>query len=133
MTAVARPRACKSSATEVDVRGVTGPRELSELLWPSADVLPAYAALGEIIEDVRRAAPAHGVGTREAVVGQLLLADALEQAMRSDPFLPPELRPGDWPASRTRDRWRETWWSLAQGVPDGYLHRGWVPAPTPTP
>lgn len=60
------------------------------------------------------------------VTRQILLADALERAMRDDPLIPLELRPPDWAPTRIRRRWLDAWEGLAARLPEQVIYRGWL-------
>lgn len=118
-----RSHLVQATATDVDMRGVTDPQELTELLWPRAGTIEAYGVVDRTIEHVRLAS---GTNARAALIGQLHLAEALEQAMRTDPLIPPELRTGTWPPAESRQRWRDMWSALAQNFPSELLYLGWL-------
>lgn len=112
-------------ATELNVHGVTDSREIAALLWPAAPVLAGYAAMDEVL----RWAQQHPLGTeQDAVVVQLFLAEALEQAMRVDPLLPPELRQDAWMPADARHTWRRCWERASAALPGDVLYRGWLVA-----
>lgn len=117
-------RLVQATATEVNIRGVTDPLEVTELIWPGEQTVAGYAYPDRVIS-----APALlSAETTEAIlVEQLRLAEALERALRSDPLIPPELRHGIWSPTRTRHRWYETWHNLATRLPEEVLYRGWLP------
>ncbi|MGW5879092.1 PaaX family transcriptional regulator [Nocardiopsis terrae] len=112
-----------AEAGRVEVRGVTDPLEVTELLWPAAPVIDGYRPLEELIDRVATAS-CEAEAARARVL-QLRLADALEKAMRQDPLVPPELRPAPWPPSRIRQRWRSVWRTLVSRTPDGGVYQGW--------
>ncbi|WP_017581175.1 hypothetical protein [Nocardiopsis valliformis] len=112
-----------AEAGRVEVRGVTDPLEVTELLWPAAPVIDGYLALEETVDRLT-AASNEADATRVRIL-QLRLADALETAMRRDPLIPPELRPTPWPPSRIRQGWRSAWRELVSLAPDGGVYQGW--------
>ncbi|TDD52660.1 PaaX family transcriptional regulator, partial [Kribbella antibiotica] len=71
-------------ATHLDVRGTTDPQAIAELLWPQEPLLKGYAKLQQVIDEVDT------TDADSALVQQLRLADALEDALRPDPLIPPE-------------------------------------------
>ncbi|WP_405055774.1 hypothetical protein OG474_23885 [Kribbella sp. NBC_01505] len=109
----------RATATELDVRGVTDPQAIAELLWPKAPILKVYATLRKTID--------HLDSTSDPLVQQLRLAEALEQALRPDPLIPPELRPTPWPPADTRLHWQKTWTTLTSQLPTEPLYQGWLP------
>lgn len=108
-----------ATSGDLSVRGAANPRTIAEALWPSQPILAAYSILDQAL---RRDSSYSGV---PAVVRMLLLADALEQAIREDPLLPLELRSEPWPPSKTRVRWVERWDALADDA-QCTLYRGWT-------
>lgn len=114
----------QATATEVDVRGVTDPHALTELLWPQVEIVEAYAIVDHTIEQIQHEPHA---GARSGLVGQLRLAEALEQAMRTDPLIPPELRAGSWPPTQTRKHWINTWSALTNKASPEGIYQGWMP------
>lgn len=90
-----------ATVTDLDVRGERDPRAIAELLWPAAAIDARYDALESALalDDVN--APAD--------VRRLLLADALERALRDDPLIPAELRDGPWRPAVLRQRWAQRW------------------------
>ncbi|WP_306371495.1 PaaX family transcriptional regulator C-terminal domain-containing protein [Nocardiopsis sp. CC223A] len=113
----------RAEAARVDVRGTTDPREVVELLWPAAPVVDGYRALEEVVGRV--AEVAHRVAAEQVTTLQLRVADAVEEAMRHDPLIPPELRPAPWPPARIREEWRSVWRTLASRAPGGGVYQGW--------
>jgi len=117
-----RPRLSTATTDDLDVRGITHPREVAEALWPSQPTITAYSMLDAALH---RDASDTGV---PAIVRQLLLADALELAIRADPLLPLELREGSWAPSTTRTTWAGRWHALSEQV-QSPIYQGWnVPA-----
>ncbi|GAA4609042.1 phenylacetic acid degradation operon negative regulatory protein [Actinoplanes octamycinicus] len=112
----------RAAASTLDVRGVTEPTAIAELLWPAAPIIAGYTVVERA---VARARTATDSGVPAVLAHQLRLADALERAMRPDPLVPPELR-ADWPPSLIRRAWRETWAALAARLPEELLYRGWL-------
>lgn len=116
----ARPYLSTATTSDLDVRGTTSPTVIAETLWPSEPTIAAYATLDEALH---RDASDPEV---PVVVRMLLLADALEVAIRDDPLLPLELRGAPWAPSQTRATWADRWETLSEQSPTpGY--RGWWP------
>ncbi|GAA0596483.1 PaaX family transcriptional regulator [Kribbella sandramycini] len=111
-----------AEATDLDVRGVTDPQAIAELLWPAAPTIAAYDAIDDAIRQ-----------TGPPLVRQLHLAEALEHALRPDPLLPPELRASPWPPAVVRRRWYDAWMALTEQLPEELLYRGWLSWPTSCP
>ncbi|MEU8238235.1 PaaX family transcriptional regulator [Actinoplanes missouriensis] len=109
----------RAVATSLDIRGVTSPPEIAELLWPAAPIVDGYRA-------VERALAGSDDDDLPVVTRQIQLADALERAMRDDPLIPPELRAADWAPARIRRRWLDAWTGLAARLPEEVVYRGWL-------
>lgn len=116
----ARPYLSTATTRDLDVRGTTSPTAIAEALWPSEPTIDAYATLDEALH---RDASDPGV---PVVVRLLLLADALEVAIRDDPLLPLELRGAPWAPSQTRATWADRWETLSEESPSP-VYRGWWP------
>lgn len=117
----------RAEVTGLDVRGVTDDRGIAELLWPAAPVVAGYAVLDRVL--ARVAPPGRPLAARsreEVLVHRLLLAEALERALRDDPLLPPELRTDPWPPESARHRWYAAWEELAGRTPDVPWYRDWL-------
>lgn len=114
-----RPYLTCATTDDLDVRGITEPRALAEALWPSSPVLAAYSLLDDAL---RRDSSAAG---EPAEVRMLLLAEALERAIRDDPLLPDELRGEPWPPSASRAAWAARWDALSEQGRSP-LYRGWA-------
>lgn len=93
-------------ATDLDIRGITDPAEIAELLWPAADIVGHY----RVVE----AALAADDASDATETRQIRLADALEKAMRTDPLVPPELRAAPWTPAKTRREWRHRWQVISE-------------------
>jgi phenylacetic acid degradation operon negative regulatory protein len=120
-----RPYLSTATTDDLDVRGVTHPRGVAEALWPCQPTVAAYSTLDEAL---RRDAAETDV---PAVARLLLLADALELAIREDPLLPLELREDPWPPSATRTAWADRWHVLSEQA-QSPLYHGWNTPPTRT-
>lgn len=116
----ARPYLSTATTRDLDVRGTTSPTAIAEALWPSEPTINAYATLDEALH---RDASDPEV---PVVVRMLLLADALEVAIRDDPLLPLELRGAPWAPSQTRATWADRWETLSKESPSP-VYRGWWP------
>ncbi|MDZ8274827.1 PaaX family transcriptional regulator C-terminal domain-containing protein [Microbacterium aquimaris] len=104
-------------AADLNVRGVSDPRALAELLWPADPILAPYDDLAALIDEVATRIRTHDPHGADADVLRLHLAAGLERAMRHDPLLPLELRTAPWPPTTTRTMWLETWESLTRRHP----------------
>lgn len=120
-----RPYLSTATTDDLHVRGITDPRGVAEALWPSQPTVAAYSTLDEAL---RQDASDPGV---PAVVRLLLLADALELAIREDPLLPLELRETPWSPSATRTTWADRWHTLSEQA-QSPIYRGWTTPPTRT-
>ncbi|WPF83928.1 PaaX family transcriptional regulator [Sanguibacter sp. 4.1] len=120
LTGDARPYLSTATTSDLDVRGATSPTVIAEMLWPSGPTIAAYATLDEAL---RRDASDPEV---PVVVRMLLLADALEVAIRDDPLLPLELRGAPWAPSQTRTTWADRWETLSKESATP-VYRGWWP------
>lgn len=114
------PYLSTATTDDLSVRGTTNPRGIAETLWPSEPTITAYSTLDDALH---RDTSDTGV---PAVVRMLLLADALERAIREDPLLPLELRRAPWPPSNIRTAWAHRWDALSEQchVP---VYQGWWP------
>lgn len=95
------PRVVSATMTDLDVRGVRDPAAIAELLWPAASIDAGYDVIERALAQDDPSAPAD--------VRRLLLADALENALRDDPLVPPELRRSPWRPTLIRRRWLRRW------------------------
>lgn len=126
----ARPYLSTATTADLNVRGTTSPTAIAEALWPSEPTIAAYSTLDEALH---RDASDPEV---PAVVRMLLLADALELAIRDDPLLPHELRSASWAPSQTRVAWAHQWRALSEEGRNPVYQGWWPPArrihPSPT-
>ncbi|MFT4167017.1 MAG: hypothetical protein QM650_17405 [Microlunatus sp.] len=113
----------QAAALDVDVRGETDPVALAEMLWPADEIIAGYGVLEETLS---RDSLLDATDTEAVLVAQLVLAEELEQALRPDPLIPPELRAGPWPPTSIRQEWLRTWEALAQRLPTELLYRDWL-------
>lgn len=118
-----RPYLSRATTTNLNVRGTTSAQAISEALWPSEPTVAAYSTLDEALH---RDTSDTGVPT---VVRMLLLADALERAIREDPLLPLELRGAAWSPSQTRTAWAHRWDVLSEEG-QSPVYQGWWPPAT---
>lgn len=112
----------RAAATEVDVRGVTDSKDVTELLWPAEPIVAGYAALQRTLSALRSRPEA---SAEQVLAKQLRLAEALERSMRPDPLIPLELRPEAWAPTLLRQQWLAEWTRLSGLLPDDVLYRGW--------
>lgn len=80
--------------------------DLIEDLWPLDTLRAAYLDLLGVMD--RWESPAASGGTA-GLAGRLAVFAALERAIGTDPLLPAELLPDDWPGRPTRNLVRQTW------------------------
>lgn len=114
------PYLSTATTRDLNVRGTTSAQAIAEALWPREPTIASYSTLDEALH---RDASDTGVPT---VVRMLLLADALELAIREDPLLPVELRGTPWSPSQTRTAWAQRWDLLSEDV-QSPVYRGWWP------
>ena len=110
-----------ATTADVCVHGVRDPLRIAETLWPSAPIVAAYRHIEEVLDDD---------ADRPEVVRALMLAEALERAMRDDPLLPLELRRGPWAPTAIRGRWARRWDTLRE-TDAGGVYAGWWPPGRP--
>ena len=113
----------RATATHLDVRGVTDPHTIAEVLWPASPIVDGYALVASAVTE---AGTLPGPAVESVLVQQLRLAEALERAMRHDPLVPLELRSDPWPPSPLRRAWYETWNALSGRLPEEILYRDWL-------
>ena len=94
-----------ATARDLNIRGVTDPRTIAEELWPAEPIDSAYDVIATAI---RQDDP-----TAHADVRRILLADALESALRDDPLIPLDLRRSPWRPAMLRRTWLECWNDIA--------------------
>lgn len=110
-----------ATATRVAVRGLTDQRDIAEALWPANQTVEPYEALAEALT-------ANGA-SGETLYQQLLLAEALEAALRNDPLLPIELRQAPWLPSEVRLEWLERWKKVTAEKSEFQVYQGWLESP----
>jgi phenylacetic acid degradation operon negative regulatory protein len=119
----ARPYLSTATTKDLDVRGMTNAQAIAEALWPSGPTVAAYSTLDEALHrDTSNT-------DLPPAVRMLLLADALELAIREDPLLPLELRGAPWSPSQTRIAWSHRWDQLSEEG-QSRIYRGWWPPAT---
>ncbi len=94
-----------ATARDLNIRGVTDPRTIAEELWPAEPIDSAYDVIATAI---RQDDP-----TAHADVRRILLADALESALRDDPLIPLDLRRSPWRPTMLRRTWLACWNDIA--------------------
>ena len=88
--------------------GFGDPLATAETLWPAKPLLDAYAPLAEALHAAERLNADPADPAKETATA-LALAEAFTDALERDPLLPPELRPPDWPPTRLRGEFRDSW------------------------
>jgi phenylacetic acid degradation operon negative regulatory protein len=93
---------------ELEVGGVTDPREIARLLWPIEDVaaryedfLAAFELVPQVLEDMRR--DHQRLSDERFLPGALAMGVAFQRCFNADPLLPPELLPRPWPGRAARE------------------------------
>jgi len=87
-----------------------GGRPIAELvgdLWPLEALRDAYGSLLATLD--RWAGSARSDVRARTLAGRIAVRTALERAVGTDPLLPPELLPADWPGRPARERVRRDW------------------------
>lgn len=93
---------------EVDLGGVTDPRQIAARLWPLDEIaaryrefVTTYEEVPEVLDAMRR----RGERLREKdfLPGALHVAIRFNQCFDTDPLLPPELLPRPWPGREARE------------------------------
>ncbi|CAM2984178.1 PaaX family transcriptional regulator [Actinomyces slackii] len=113
------------TASDISIGGTSDPRELAAMLWPPEPLLAGYEDLDRVLSSP----PAIDLADAGAILrAQLILADAIERALRPDPLVPLELREADWKPTRLRREWRRRWDDLTNRLPDRLLYRDWLPS-----
>lgn len=110
-----------------------GGRPVTDLvgeLWPLDVLRGAYDGLIATLDGWADSAAAGGV---RALAGRIAVLAAVERAMGTDPLLPAELLPEDWPGRPARDRVRREWLggpSMPAPPPGRPRHTGGSPPPS---
>ncbi|WP_054820527.1 PaaX family transcriptional regulator [Arthrobacter sp. JCM 19049] len=94
--------------TDLNVRGVRDPIAITETLWPAAPVDAGYDAVDQALTADNPNVCAD--------VRLLFLAAALEDAIRDDPLIPPELRPLPWRPAQLRQQWMQRWKEIGPAI-----------------
>ncbi|MFV0254163.1 MAG: PaaX family transcriptional regulator [Beutenbergiaceae bacterium] len=121
-------RLVQAVADELDVRGLTDPRAIVQALWPAEAVVEAYTGVDLMLTQMSATPLEPADGGHAVLARQLQLAQGVEQAIRGDPLLPPELRSGSGEPSLVRRRWLSAWTRLEALLPEPVLYRGWLQA-----
>ncbi|GAA2534687.1 hypothetical protein GCM10009860_13720 [Microbacterium mitrae] len=108
-----------ATARDLNIRGVTDPLAIAEELWPAGPIDAAY--------DVMDAAIKQDDPTAHSDVRRILLADALEAALRNDPLIPLDLRHSPWRPTTLRRKWLALWNDIAPSA--AYSSWGTVTVP----
>lgn len=97
-----------ASTDDLNIGGISNPRELAALLWPLAEVAERYAAFSntyrgvpESLEEMRRRG--ERLSDADFLPGALHIAIRFNQCFEHDPLLPPELLPKPWPGREARE------------------------------
>ena len=97
-----------ATTDELEVGGVRDPRQLARTLWPLDDVAAAYEKfidqhrhVPDQLEDMRRRK--ERFNDDHFLPFAFVMAVAMSECTRTDPFLPPELLPRPWPGRSARD------------------------------
>ena len=97
-----------ATTDELEVGGVRDPRQLARMLWPLDDVAAAYEKfieqhkhVPEQLEAMRRRK--ERFNDDHFLPFAFVMAVAMSECTRNDPFLPPELLPRPWPGRSARD------------------------------
>jgi phenylacetic acid degradation operon negative regulatory protein len=98
----------QASTDDLDVGGVSDPRELARRLWPIQEIEARYREFVAKYNSVPEALEAMRT-RREKLADAVFLPGALSvtvefsQIFADDPLLPPELLPRPWPGRAARD------------------------------
>ncbi|WP_119697163.1 PaaX family transcriptional regulator [Microbacterium halotolerans] len=116
----AAPYLLTATASTLSLHGLNDPRAIAESLWPAEPTVLAYRELAAAMREES--------GPADPLLRQLFLAEALDQALRDDPLLPPELRPAHWPPAEVRREWLRRWQEAASSAPELQVYEGWLTA-----
>ncbi|MEZ5144390.1 MAG: PaaX family transcriptional regulator C-terminal domain-containing protein [Acidimicrobiales bacterium] len=93
---------------ELDVGGVSDPRELAAKLWPIDELAARYESfcaiyegIPEDLEEMRR--QHRRLTESEFLPGALIIGIKFRECFDVDPLLPPELLPRPWPGRQARE------------------------------
>jgi phenylacetic acid degradation operon negative regulatory protein len=103
-----RAQVTTATTDELDIGGVTDPREIARLLWPLdrlaaryEEFTEAYALVPSVLEDMRK--EHQRLSDARFLPGALTMGVAFSRCFNDDPLLPPELLPRPWPGRAARD------------------------------
>ncbi len=97
-----------ASTDDLEIGGISDPRDLTRHLWPIDDLATGYQRFVEAFRDV----PASLDGMRRRherlpdaafLPGAFAMAVAFQRCFERDPLLPPELLPRPWPGRAARE------------------------------
>lgn len=113
-----KPYLVTATATQLTVRGLGDQKVITEELWPAAGTIQRYQELSKILDtDFEAINPLHQ---------QVLLAEALETALRNDPLIPEELRQTPWLPTKIRQKWLTKWTNANPTESDLQIYQGWL-------
>ena len=97
-----------ASTDDLEVGGVTDPRDLTRHLWPVDDLALGYErfvkAFGDVPESLDAMRERHERLADSAFLpGAFAMAVAFQRCFERDPLLPPELLPRPWPGRAARE------------------------------
>lgn len=98
----------QASSDDLNVGGVTDPRELAKRLWPIDDIASRYERFVESYRGVPEALEAmrkrhERLADAVFLPGALSVTVEFSEIFADDPLLPPELLPRPWPGRAARD------------------------------
>jgi len=98
----------QASTVDLDVGGVTTPRELARSLWPIDELAAEYRTFVRdhqpVLDRLERLREQRGrIDDAAFVPGTLTMVLAFDRVFRRDPILPPELLPRPWPGRSARE------------------------------
>ena len=93
---------------DLEVGGVTDPREIARILWPLEKLAGRYDRFVAEYRDVPTALEGmrrehRKLSDAEFLPGALAMGVAFQQCFNDDPLLPPELLPRPWPGRTARE------------------------------
>jgi phenylacetic acid degradation operon negative regulatory protein len=93
---------------ELEVGGVTDPRELARTLWDLDDLAERYQSFIDLYRNVPEALESmrkrhERLTETDFLPGALLIGMKFNECFERDPLLPPELLPRPWPGREARD------------------------------
>jgi phenylacetic acid degradation operon negative regulatory protein len=97
-----------ATTDELEVGGVTDPRELARTLWDLDDLAERYQSFIDMYRDVPEALESmrkrhERLIEADFLPGALLIGMKFNECFERDPLLPPELLPRPWPGREARD------------------------------